>query len=368
MATQIQQSSVRLDAPPIYLDRSRAAERAEPDRPEIQVLKDPTQLMLDMAEELGFIKAEELGGAEEAEGDEEEAFEDLIDTLIRETLKTDPTAPEQTRHDAEAARDRLIQLQVSGRSSSKALDDVLRRFTGGSSQKGLALMAELAEMAKNDPQLQRLGYGRQALEEFALGHEAGLVAALNLAGVLADSASVGQDSAQRMLGLYEESVSASQSVLQTFQRLGKSEGIDTLRDWKGFLTEAVAADLAQQSASGEKVQLQLILLELKGFRTFNTLTQGLERLGKYLPAQGAPDAGTLMQTTLDYIEQPLREFPVVEAWVSGAPSQRQILFFQGFRNLLKALPDDAYASVDQKNGLLVPPQKRVDDLTYTEDV
>lgn len=343
---------------------------AEPDRlpkDAIRIVNDPLAMMQEMAEELGFLKAEELAGSQELESDEEESFRDLIDELIRESLQAQSDQPEQNRQDAQAMRARLIQMQLSG-GPSRQLDDLLRRYTGGSSQKGLAIMAELARMAQTDPELRRLGFSDEAVQAYALAHESGLVAALNIADALGAAPGAAQGSAQRILGLYEDSIASSHSVLQTFQSLGQSEGIQTIAEWRNFLTEAVAADLAKQTSSSEKVQLELILTELKGFRTFNTLTQGLERLTKFLPRQGGPDPATLMQSTLNYVEQPLREFPRVESWVADNPTAKQILFFQGFRNLLKSLPDDAYASIDQKAGLLVPPQKRIDDLTFSEDV
>lgn len=371
MATVGNPSASRPELPRPEALRAREAGPTEaPERggrPDVRIEADPTQLMLDMAEELGFIKAEELAGATEVEGDQDEAFEDLISDLIRESLEAQAGQSADTRQDAEALRARLIQMQIAG-SPSQQLDDLLRRYTGGSSQRGLALMAELEQLAKQDPALARLGFTAQAVADYALAHEPGLVAALNIAGALAETPGVATDTAKRILGLYEDSIATSQSVLQTFQSLGRNEGISTIAEWRGFLTEAVAADLAKQNSSGEKAQLQLILAELKGFRTFNTLTQGLERLQKYLPGENRPDPATLMQSTLDYVEQPIREFPRVEAWVSGRTTQQQILFFQGFRNLLKSLPEDAFASAEQKAGLLVPPQKRVDDLTFTEDV
>lgn len=352
------------------LQGARADLRKEDARIEsakVGISNDPALMMAEMAEELGFLRAEAMAGSDEVEGDQEDAFEDLISQLIRESLQAQSGQPEQHRQDADAARDRLIQMQLAG-APSQQLDDLLRRYSGGSSQKGLAIMAELVRMAQTDPELGRLGFTQQALADYALAHEAGLVAALNIADALELAPAGAQDSASRILGLYEEAIATSQSVLQTFQSLGKSEGISTITQWRGFLTEAVAADLSKQSSGGEKVHLQLILQELKGFRTFNTLAQGLERLGKYLPKQGGPDAATLMQSTLDYVEQPVREFPKVESWVSSSPVGQQILFFQNFRNLLKAVPDDAYASPEQKSGLLVSPQKRIDDLTFTEDV
>jgi hypothetical protein len=267
----------------------------------------------------------------------------------------------------QALRDQIVRAGTQGR-PGPALDEALRKFTGGSSQKGLDFMSRLAEMAKTDPELQRLGFGERALEDYAVAHEAGLAAALNIADVLDDAAPALPDTAQRMLGMYENAIAASQSVLQTFQRLGQTEGIATVNDWRKFLTEAVAADLAKQNSGGEKVQLQLILQELKGFRTFNTLTQGLDKLAKVMPKGQGVEPARLMQSTLNYIEQPLREMPGFESMARDLSLQKQILFFQGFRNLLKSIPEDAYASPEQKAGTLVPLQKRVDDLTWTEEV
>jgi hypothetical protein len=345
----------------------RDSARQSSSSPDLVIVNDPTLLMAEMAEELGFLKSEELAGSQEIEGDNEEAFEDLINNLIRESLKASKTPEAQLRQDAEALRARLLQANIAS-GNGHGLDEAIRRFTGGSSQQGLALLAELIRLAQSDPDLQRLGYGRNALEAFAQAHEAGLTSALNIADVLDRAPTLAEDSAQRILALYEQSIDASQSVLQTFQRLGQSEGIATLNDWRAFLTEAVAADLAKQTSGGEKVHLQLILEELKGFRTFNTLSQGLERLMKILPREDGPQTTGLMQSTLDYIEQPLREFPNFEAWVQKLVLARKILFFQNFRNLLKSLPDDAYASPEQKAGTLMPLQKRVDELTWSEDV
>ncbi|NBW47660.1 MAG: hypothetical protein EBR46_05945, partial [Betaproteobacteria bacterium] len=63
---------------------------AEPDRlpkDAIRIVNDPLAMMQEMAEELGFLKAEELAGSQELESDEEESFRDLIDELIRESLQ-----------------------------------------------------------------------------------------------------------------------------------------------------------------------------------------------------------------------------------------------------------------------------------------
>jgi hypothetical protein len=339
-----------------------------PDR-EVEIVRDPSLFMAEMAEELAFLASLASEGDDEIASDNDEAFDDLISELLRKSLKAQKANPAQHEGDAKALRDRLVDTGTSARPGND-LEAALRRLSGGSSQQALALMAELAEMAKTDPELQRLGFGQKALEDYALAHEAGLVAALNIAGVLEAGPQDATGTAQRLLGLYEESIASSQSVLQTFHRLGQSEGITTLGDWRKFLTEAVAADLATQTSGGEKVQLQLILLELKGMRTFNTLTQGLEKLAKMLPkAEGkAPDLPALMQTTLDYVEQPLREMPRLESLARDLKLPNQILLFQGFRNLLKSMPDDAFASPEQKAGTLMPLQKRVDDLTWTEEV
>lgn len=332
------------------------------------VVSDPTALMADMAEELGFLVAEGSGHSDDVEEDQDAAFDDLISELIRKSLEkaqavSRPNAAEELAN----LRDEVVRSGTRGR-PDQALDDILRRTTGGSSQRGLAALAALVEMARTDPELQRLGFDQTTLEEYALSRESSLVAALNLAEVLTDSEQPMPDTAERMLSTYENSIAESQSVLQTFQRLGQSEGIANFSDWSKFLTEAVAADLSKQNSSTEKAQLQLILLELKGFRTFNTLTQGLDRLSRTMPAGRAPVPAHLLQSTLNYIEQPLREMPGFEDMARGLPLERQILFFQGFRNLLKSIPEDAYVSAAQKAGTLVPLQKRVDDLTWSEEV
>jgi hypothetical protein len=349
--------------------KTARADDAENDTREVAaVVKDPLAMMQDMAEELGFIGAEGAGGTDEAQEEQDAAFEDLISELIRESLEAaEKVQSVGDKNELEELRERLMRSGVRGQPGEK-LNEALRQFTGGSSQKGLALLAKLAKLAKTDPALQQLGFDEKTVEEFAVANEAGLTAALNIAEVLADAAPAVPETAQRMLNMYEDSIASSRSVLQTFQRLGQAEGIATVNDWRKFLTEAVAADLAQQNSSGEKAQLQLILQELKGFRTFNTLAQGLEKLNKIMPKGAGPEPAKLMQSTLDYIEQPVREMPGFEAMARDLPLQKKILFYQGFRNLLKSIPDDAFVSTEQKSVSLVPLQKQVDELTWTEEV
>jgi len=334
----------------------------------VVIANDPAAMMAEMAEELGFIVAENSGGSDEIEDDKDTAFDDLVEELIRQSVKeAQKTGRPDEKDQLSRLKEQVIREGLRGRPDG-ALDDVLRQYTGGSAQRGLAMLSQLVEMATSDPELQRLGFDQTTLVDYAIARESGLNAALNLATVLTDQDRALPDTAERMLSTYENSIASSQSVLQTFQRLGQAEGIDSVTDWSTFLTEAIAADLSKQTSSTEKAHLQLILMELKGFRTFNTLTQGLERISNIMSADKAPKPSHLLQSTLNFIEQPLREMPGFEDMSRGLQLQDQILFFQGFRNLLKSIPDDAYVSPEQKAGTLVPLQKKVDDLTWSEDV
>ena len=348
------------------LQAASPAARRETERAPV-VVKDPSAMMAELAEELGFIVAEAAGGADEVDGDQDESFDDLIAALMRKSLQNaEKLRPVDAKEELRDLREQIVRQGVRGR-PDRALEELLRQFTGGASQKGLALLAELVKLAATDSELQRLGFDDALLQEYVAVHEAGLTAALNLADVIAQSRDTMPDTAERMLSTYEGSIASSQSVLQTFQRLGQAEGMANVADWRAFLTEAVAADLSKQSSSTEKAQLQLILMELKGFRTFNTLTQGLDNLAKVIPRRLEPDKAQLLQSTLNYIEQPLREMPGFESLAQDLELEKQILFFQGFRNLLKSIPEDAYVSAEQKAGSLVPLQKRVDELTWSED-
>jgi hypothetical protein len=332
----------------------------------VVIASDPAAIMAEMAEELGFIVAENSGGSDEIEDDKDKAFDDLVEELIRQSIREAQKAERPDEKDqVSRLKEQVIREGLRGR-PDVALDDALRQYTGGSAQRGLAMLSQLVEMAASDPELKRLGFDQTTLVDYAVARESGLNAALNLAAVLTDEERALPDTAERMLSTYENSIASSRSVLQTFQRLGQAEGINSVTDWSTFLTEAVAADLSKQTSSTEKAHLQLILMELKGFRTFNTLTQGLERISKIMPADMAPSPSRLLQSTLNFIEQPLREMPGFEDMSRGLQLQDQIIFFQGFRNLLKSIPEDAFVSPEQKVGTLVPLQKRVDDLTWSE--
>jgi hypothetical protein len=329
------------------------------------------------------VEDQEFMSAVESARDDAETPEDKLEDYLKKLVTgadavITPEEAQNISEDADKSVELIKKAMVhakqnggSGKLSQKELEEILRQVGGGSSQHGLQVLKKLIEKAKTDPQLQEAGISYEALMDYAAENEAGITAAINVSEALSKAPTQASQSADRILNLYEQSVVSSQGVLQTFQRLGKSEGIGKISDWKKFLTEAVASDLSSQRSSTDKNKLQLILQELKGFRLFNTLVAGLERVGKFIagnePKLSDEKSAQVLQTTLDYIEQPIREFPTVQSWVSNKDTQNQILFFQGYRNLLKSMPDDSFVNPEQKNNSLVGLQKKIDDLTYAED-
>jgi hypothetical protein len=329
------------------------------------------------------VEDQEFMSAVESARDEAETPEEKLEDYLKKLVSgADAVITPEEAQDIAEDTDKSVELikkamvhakqnRGSGKLSEKELEEILRQAGGGSSQHGLQVFKKLVEKAKTDPQLQEAGINEGALMDYAAENEAGITAAINVSEALSKAPTQASQSADRILNLYEQSVVSSQGVLQTFQRLGKSEGIGKISDWKKFLTEAVASDLSSQRSSTDKNKLQLILQELKGFRLFNTLVAGLERVGKFIagnePKLSDEKSAQVLQTTLDYIEQPIREFPTVQSWVSHKDTQNQILFFQGYRNLLKSMPDDSFVNPEQKTNSLVGLQKKIDDLTYAED-
>ena len=360
------------------LQRTHQSARSEGGERSVRISNASADFGAEVVEDQEFTSAIEFS-RNEADSPEDK-FEDYLKRLVSEADGvTDPQEAKEISEQADKATElvkRAIaqsrQKNGSSHLSQKEIEEILRQASGGSSQRGLQILKVLIEKAPQDAQLQQAGIGAESLMDYAAENEAGISAAINISAALSHAPSQASESADRILNLYEQSVMSSQGVLQTFQRLGKTEGIGKISEWKKFLTEAVASDLSSQHSSTDKNKLQLILQELKGFRLFNTLVGGLERVGKYIaPANetklAEEKSAQVLQTTLDYIEQPIREFPTVQSWVSQKDTQNQILFFQGYRNLLKSMPDDAYVNVEQKNNSLVSLQKKIDDLTYAED-
>jgi type III secretion system YopN/LcrE/InvE/MxiC family regulator len=360
------------------LQRSQAANRSQRGERSAKASSASADFGAEVVEDQEFLSAVE--GARDDSDSPEDRFEDFLRHMVEEADSiTDPEEAQEISEQADEAtafvkKAMLLAREKNGSSrlSQKEIEEILRQVTGGSSQRGLMILKVLAEKSATDSQLQEAGIGSEAVMDYAAENEAGITAAINISDALSHAPKQASESADRILNLYEQSVVSSQGVLQIFQRLGKSEGIAKISEWKKFLTEAVASDLSSQRASTDKNKLQLILHELKGFRLFNTLVAGVERMSKFLTVPGETKvsdakASQVLQTTLDYIEQPIREFPTVQSWVTHKDLQSQILFFQGYRNLLKAMPDDSYVNVEQKNNSLVSLQKKIDDLTYAED-
>jgi type III secretion system YopN/LcrE/InvE/MxiC family regulator len=360
------------------LQRSQGANRNERSERSAKTSSASAEFGAEVVEDQEFLSAVE--GARDDADSPEDRFEDFLKHLIEEADSvTDPEEAQEISEQADEATEFVrkamsLARQKSGSSqlSQKELEDILRQVSGGSSQRGLMIFKALVEKSATDSQLKEAGISTEALMDYAAENEAGITAAINISEALSHAPKQASESADRILNLYEQAVVSSQGVLQIFQRLGKTEGIAKISEWKKFLTEAVASDLSSQRSSTDKNKLQLILQELKGFRLFNTLVAGVERVSKFLTVPGETKvsdekASQILQTTLDYIEQPIREFPTVQSWVGHKDLQSQILFFQGYRNLLKAMPDDSYVNVEQKSNSLVSLQKKIDDLTYAED-
>ncbi len=360
------------------LQRTRAAGRADRSDRSAKTSSASADFGAEVVEDQEFVSA--IESTRDNSDSPEDRFEDFLKHLVEEADSvTDPEEAQEISEQADKATEFVRkavalakQKSGTGQLSQKELEEILRQVSGGSSQRGLAILKVLVEKSEVDLQLKEAGISPEAVLDYAAENERGLTAAVNVSEAIASAPSQASESADRILNLYEQSVVSSQGVLQTFQRLGKTEGISKISDWKKFLTEAVASDLSSQRSSTDKNKLQLILQELKGFRLFNTLVSGLERVGKFIAAGNETKlteekSSQVLQTTLDYIEQPIREFPTVQSWVSHKDTQDQILFFQGYRNLLKSMPDDSFVNPEQKANSLVGLQKKIDDLTYAED-
>lgn len=340
---------------------TRAADAALPGQTNASFVSDPLAMMSELAEEVGFLAADRL--QDEVDEAEDEKYLGFRQVLLEKNLEFAGADQEAISYQAEQL---VAKLRYAGTLTREQVFSALKETAKGTSQNQLATLAAFLESADGAALTAHLP---NLLETFVEDAESNLVASMNISAELAQrQPRVASDEAERILYAYEDAVVSSESVLQVFQKLGSLEGQDKITDWRGFLTESVAADLKGHPSSQDREKLQVLLIELKGFRIFNTLASGLDRLQeRYLEPFGLElPAGTLMQQTLDFVEQPIREYPKVEALSSRLPPDKQVLFLQDFRDLLKSLPDFAYSTDQQKAQLLVPLQQKIDDLTYSE--
>ena len=327
-----------------------------------QFVADPMAMMAELAEEIGFLAADKLQ-EDVDELEEDEKYQGFREVIAAKNLEfsEDNVAKHQ-----EIAQKLLSLLRHQGALDREGFFSALGLASGGSANEMLSVLDAFLEIPEAQALVQHLGDLKQ---QFVADNEDRLLASMNVSVALAErDPRLATDDAERILFQYEDAVVASSSVLQVFQRLGTLEGQDKITDWRSFLTESVAADLKGHPSSTDKEKLQILLVELQGFRVFNTLAAGLDQLqDRYLvPAGKEIPSGDLMQKTLDYIEQPIREYPRVENIGLQLPADKSVLFLQDFRALLKSLPDFAYVNDQQKAQLLVPLQQKIDDLTYSE--
>lgn len=350
----------------IQLNAAQLAQRATAASVEnqsaAQFVADPMAMMAELAEEIGFLAADKLQ-EEVDELEEEEKYQGFREVVAAKNLEF---AEDNLANHQEIAQKLLGLLRHQGALDREGFFSALGSMSGGSANAMLSVLDAFLDIPEARDLVSHLGDLKQ---QFVADNEDRLLASMNVSAALSErDPRVATDEAERILFQYEDAVVASSSVLQVFQRLGTLEGQEKITDWRSFLTESVAADLKGHPSSTDKEKLQILLVELQGFRVFNTLASGLDQLqDKYLaPAGKDLSSGSLMQQTLDYVEQPIREYPKVESIGLQLPGDQPVLFLQDFRALLKSLPDFAYANEQQKAQLLVPLQQKIDDLTYSE--
>lgn len=357
MVDQVGQSSALQHA---QLYSTNSAQPQQTSQSPAQVIQDPSALIADLAEELGFLSAEKT--ADEIDEAEDEKYASFREFLIVKAIEAvDGEDSADLEQDVKSALTKLRERQPR---NFEDLYSILGDVAGGSA-KQLAVLESVLQTEEGKVLLAGL---ENPLQQFAKDHESGLVASINVHDVLANSPNIASSEAERILDLYEGTIIGAKSVLQVFQKIGQQEGQEKVANWRDYLTEAVASDLKGQPSGAEREKLQVLLTELKGFRIFNTLASGLEDVTAryFTPNSIEVESGQFVQQTLDYVEQPIREYSKIQSLGNQLVPDRAVLFFQDYRSLLKSLPDYAYVSEQQKAQLLVPLQQTIDDITYSE--
>ena len=356
MVDQVGQSSVVQHS---QLYSSNAAQAHAASQSQAQVIQDPAALIADLAEELGFLSAEKT--ADEIDETEDEKYASFREFLIVKAIESVDGEGEDLEQQVKSALTKLRERQPQ---NYQDLYSILGDVASGSPRQ-LAVLEGLLQSDEGQALLVNLD---SPLQQFAKDHESALVASINVHEVLSNSPNIASSEAERILELYEGTIIGAKSVLQVFQKIGQQEGQEKVSNWRDYLTEAVASDLKGQPSGAEREKLQVLLTELKGFRIFNTLASGLEDVSAryFAPNNIEVESTQFVQQTLDYVEQPIREYAKIQGLGNRLVSDKAVLFFQDYRGLLKSLPDYAYVSEQQKEQLLVPLQQTIDDITYSE--
>ena len=319
-----------------------------------QVIREAEVLRAEIAQEFNFLPALPNKAV---------SVSNPIRTLVQAILEEQRSV--LSAHDIRVqARDHRAQIlrQKINAQDTTDLRRLFRRFTKGSSAYALDVLAALAELASEDQALRDLGYGEESLFNFARQYEHELLASLHINQEVQKHVLLGADGAQ-LKGLYEEAVVQTGSVMQALRQLGLNGGMNNVLQWRTFLNNATAADLGALDVGADKAHLEQVLRELKGLRIFNMLTAALKQLEEKR-LKGAQ--AELFAQTLDYIEQPYMVLPNFERWIAACVTQEQILFFQDYRNIYNAIPDDAYIDEQQKSNSKRILQEKIDTLIYSE--
>jgi len=291
-------------------------------------------------------------------------IKDLIAKIIEQQREHVPLA--LLREQTKLHRQHIANSKLFAR-DHKRLRQMIRRTTKGSTGYELDLFAALCGLADDgDEDLRNLGYGEEALLDFASEHEQLLLASKHIHQEVLQHVALGEDGSA-LKALYEEAIVKTTSVVAALRELARQGGEKTITLQRAFLNNAVASDLASVDMGGEKVHLEILLRELKGLRIYNALTHNLASLQeKRLPAATTTAPDHVFLQTLEYVDNPYGVLPQFEQWVSSALPDDQILFFQDYRNIYHNIPTEAYTNEEQKINSKRVIQDKIDQLIYSQ--
>jgi len=274
------------------------------------------------------------------------------------------------KHELEKVLEQLLQ---SKNATARELHEQARQAFKEPAHEYAALKALVGALHEQGAPKERIEAAEGALQQLLEEHGPEVRAGLNVSGAAADAAAEGLGDVQSLRNSYRDAVMDYQGLSQAFDSLASQHTPEELPRAIRFLQQGLAADMTAQGTSIDRSKLNAILNDMYRLEVLSTMLERSEALAQKTKQRGA--VTTARGTDL------LKE---VLAWqdnkwlspeqVSPLPGKmgirdigQEITFLTDFKELVRAIPENAFPDPAQKIRMLDAVQLDLDETIDREE-
>ena len=330
----------------------------------IGLLKNPTAMLEDAAEELSFTHSEKVEKklAKRKMG-KSTALKTFAMKQAELYLKQVPDLERNKK--LKDFADQIAQMNKS--TTAQQLREAARQFSKDTTHQFLALSYTIEQLKEEGGDEALLSSLNRALTE--LNEESGpeIRAGLNVSQAAAEAAQKGLGEIQDLRDSYRDAVLNFTSISQVYKKITEERGTEKLTASVEFLLKGLSTEVNKDTRSLPKQQLKAIMDDIYQLKLLSSMYYQcddlMSRLKHNYPATSIEDGQALLQELLRLKEN---------SWHSGQQIQQisdqlkislpeaKIYFLTGLKDLIRLIPFKSFDSDNQRAELLDSVQQALD--------